>query len=164
MSDAQREMETVTVYWMTRFVRPVTPHSDPQKYLEKGTLQGLTREAKIWLIILRLPYLHIPGGSVVKNPSANAGDMGSVPGSGRYPGWGNGSPLQYSCLDNPMDRGAWWAIVHGVAESNTTKWLNTHPTHRLVRHRETQATCLNSTLKYCLHHRLGWEIPLFCWG
>ena len=79
-------METVTVYWMTRFVRPVTSHSDPQKYLEKGTLQGLTREAKIWLIILRLPYLHIPGGSVVKNPSANAGDMGSVPGSGRYPG------------------------------------------------------------------------------
>ena len=128
-SDAQREMETVTIYWMTRFVRPVRPHSDPQKYLEKGTLQGLKREAKIWLIILRWPYLHIPGDSVVKNPSANAEDMGLVPGSGRSPRWGNGSSLQYSCLDNPMDRGAWWATVHGVTKSQTrlSNWTRTHP-------------------------------------
>ena len=46
---------------------------------------------------------------MVKNPSANAGDMGSVPGLGRSPGGGNDNPLQYSCLGNPMDRGAWWA-------------------------------------------------------
>ena len=52
---------------------------------------------------------------VVKNPPANAGDSGSIPGSGRSPGRGHGSPLQYSCLRNPMDRGAWWATVHGVA-------------------------------------------------
>ena len=58
-----------------------------------------------------------PGGSVVKNLPANAGDMGSVPESGRFPGEGNGSPLQYSCLENFMDRGAWRAIVYGVAES-----------------------------------------------
>ena len=57
-----------------------------------------------------------PGGSVVKNPPANAGDVGSVPGLGRSPGGGNGNPLQYSCLGNPLDRGAWWATVHGVAE------------------------------------------------
>ena len=62
-----------------------------------------------------------PGGSVVKILPANAGDMGSIRGSGRTPGEGNGSPLQYSCLENPMDRGAWWGTVHGVAkESNTT--------------------------------------------
>ena len=48
-----------------------------------------------------------PGGSVVKNPPANAGDTGLIPGSGRSSGEGNGNPLQYSCLDNPMDRGAW---------------------------------------------------------
>ena len=54
------------------------------------------------------------------NPSANAGDagdMGSIPGSGRYPRGGNGNPLQYSCLENSMDRGTWWATVHGVSKS-----------------------------------------------
>ena len=51
-----------------------------------------------------------PGGSVVKNPPANAGDVGLIPGLGRSPGEGNGNPLQYSCLENPMDRGAWQAI------------------------------------------------------
>ena len=51
--------------------------------------------------------LGFPGGSVVKNPPANAGDMGSIPGSGRSPGVGNGNPLQYSCLENSMDRGVW---------------------------------------------------------
>ena len=59
---------------------------------------------------------------VVKNPSANAGDIRdavSIPGSGRSPGGGHGNPLQYSCLENPMDRGAWWATVHGVAQSRT---------------------------------------------
>ena len=57
------------------------------------------------------------GGSVVKNLPANAEDASSIPGSGRSPGEGNGNPLQYSCLGNPMDRGAWWDIVHGVAQS-----------------------------------------------
>ena len=58
-----------------------------------------------------------PGGSAVKNPPADAGDTGSIPGSGRSPGGGNGSPLQYSCLENPMDRGGWWATVHEVAKT-----------------------------------------------
>ena len=61
-----------------------------------------------------------PGGSVVKNLPANAEDMGSVPGWGRSPGEGNGNPLKYSCLGNPMDRGAWWATVHGVAKELDT--------------------------------------------
>ena len=55
-----------------------------------------------------------PGGSVVKNLPANAGDMGSIPGLGRSLGGGNGNPLQYSCLENPTDRGAWKATFHGV--------------------------------------------------
>ena len=54
---------------------------------------------------------------MANNPPANAGDMGSIPGVGRSPGEGNGKPLQYSCLENPMDRGAWRATVHGVAKS-----------------------------------------------
>ena len=57
---------------------------------------------------------------MVENPLANAGDAGSIPGSGRSPGEGNGNPLQYSCLGNPMDRGAWWATVHGVAKEPNT--------------------------------------------
>ena len=64
---------------------------------------------------------------MVKNLPANAGgarDAGSIPGSRRAPGGGNGNPLQYSCLGNPMDRGAWWAAVHGVAKSQTR--LSTH--------------------------------------
>ena len=61
---------------------------------------------------------------VVKNPSANAGDtrdVGSIPGWGRSPGGGHGNPLQYSCLENPMDREAWQAIVHWVAKSDMTE-------------------------------------------
>ena len=60
-----------------------------------------------------------PGGSVVKNLPANAGDMGSIPGLGRPSRGGNGYPLQYSFLENFMDRGTWWATVHGVAKSQT---------------------------------------------
>ena len=61
-----------------------------------------------------------PGDSVVKNPPANAGDAGSIPGSGRSPGEGNETPLQYSCLGNPKDRGVWQATVHGVAKKSDT--------------------------------------------
>ena len=72
------------------------------------------------LICRRLSFsLNFPGDSVVKHLSASAGDTGSIPGSGRSPGGGNGNPLQYSCLRNPMDRGAWRATDHGVAKSQT---------------------------------------------
>ena len=60
-----------------------------------------------------------PGGSEVKVSACNVGDLGSTPGSGRSPGEGNGNPLQYSCLENPMDRGAWLAILYGVVKSQT---------------------------------------------
>ena len=68
-----------------------------------------------------------PGGSDDKESSCNAGDLGTVPGSGRSPGEGNGNPLQYSCLENPMNRGTYRAIVHGFAESDTTEKVSMHP-------------------------------------
>ena len=64
-------------------------------------------------------FLGFPGGSEGKAPTRNAGDPGSIPGSGSSPGEGNGNPLQYSCLENPMDQRAWRATVHGVAKSRT---------------------------------------------
>ena len=60
-----------------------------------------------------------PGGSDSKESACNAGDPGLIPRSGRSPGEGNGNPLQDSCLENPMDRGAWWATVHGLSKSQT---------------------------------------------
>ena len=81
-------------------------------------------------------FLGFPGGSVVKNPHANAGgtrDMDAIPGLGRFPGEGNGKPLQYSCLNKSMDRGVRQGTVHGVAKSQT--WL-TH-THTAHTHRHT---------------------------
>ena len=71
-------------------------------------------------------YLGFP---VVKNLLVNAGDAGDaglIPGSGRFPGGRNGNPLQYSCQENSMDRGAWQATVHGVTESDTTEHTHTH--------------------------------------
>ena len=63
--------------------------------------------------------LGFPGGSDGKASAYNAGDRGSIPGLGSFPGEGNNNPLQYSCLENPVDRGTWWAAVHGVAKSRT---------------------------------------------
>ena len=81
--------------------------------------------------ILSIPQkMGLPGGAVVKNLPANAGnarDTGSIPGLGSSPGEGNGNPLQYSCLGNPMDRGAWWATIRGVTKSQTR--LSTHLVH-----------------------------------
>ena len=98
---------------------------------------------------------------VVKNPPANAGDirdMGSIPGLGRSPRGGHGNPLQYSCLGNLMDRGAWWGTVHRVAKSRTRlKWLNTH-THTIG------ASALPWSLTWAM---LLWTeiVRLFCpWG
>ena len=76
----------------------------------------------IWCCHEAFAGANMPGGSVVKNPPTRAGDVASIPGSGRSHEVRNGNPLQYSCLENPMERGAWWALVHGVAKSRT--WLS----------------------------------------
>ena len=84
-----------------------------------------------------------PGGSNGKESACNVGDVGSIPESERSPGKGNGYPLQYSCLENSKDRGAWWATVHGVAESQirlsdfhfhiyTYTYANTHACNSLL--------------------------------
>ena len=67
--------------------------------------------------------LVFPGGADGKESACNVGDPGSIPGSGRSPGGGNGNPLQCSCLENPMDRGAWRVTFHGIAESDMTEQL-----------------------------------------
>ena len=65
-----------------------------------------------------MPIQGFPGGSVIKNTPANTGDVGLIPGSGRSPGEGNGNPLQYSCLENPIDGGDWCAIIHWIAKQS----------------------------------------------
>ena len=71
-----------------------------------------------------------PGGLEGRASACNEGDPGSIPGLGRSLGEGNGNPLQYSCLENPMDRAAWWATVHGVAKSQTQ--LSSHFTSYMI--------------------------------
>ena len=73
--------------------------------------------------------VNFPSGSDDKESAYNTGDLGLIPGLGRSPGGQHGNPLQYSCLETPMDRGAWWAIVHGVAKSRTqlSNQAHTHP-------------------------------------
>ena len=80
---------------------------------------------------------------MVKNLPANAGDLGPIPRSGRSPGEGTGNPLQYSCQENPMDRGAWWTIVPwSHKESNVTEWLKAiHTLVRYVGHGNEVVTC-----------------------
>ena len=96
---------------------------------------------------------------VVKNQPSNAGDVrdsGLIPGSGRTPGGGHGHPLQYSCLDDPMDRGAWRAMVHKVRKSQTQlKWLSTHALLK-----NTEALSFNSAIAWqsiCMNIHNPWE-------
>ena len=87
-------------------------------------------EVKLTNLEVPRKNISIPGGANGKEPSCESRRLkrfGFNPGSGRSPGGGHGNPLQYSCLENPTDRGAWWATVHGVAKSQThLKWLSRH--------------------------------------
>ena len=71
--------------------------------------------------VARYVFIGLPSWLSSKESAGNPGDADSMPGLGRFPGGGHGNPLQYSCLENPMDRGAWRATVHGVTESDTTE-------------------------------------------
>ena len=91
-----------------------------------------------------------PGGSDSKVPVCNAADLGLFPGLGRSPGEGNGTPLQYSCLENPMDRGAWWATVHEFAKS----WTQLRDSTFFLSHYE-KVVCNLCILKSNLSPSLG---------
>ena len=100
-----------------------------KKSNEETELDSFKTFPRLYLFIFKMLIVcyGFPGGSVVKNPSADAGDIGdagSIPGLGRPTERGNGNPLQYFCLDNLLNRGAWWSLVHGVAKSPTR--LSTH--------------------------------------
>ena len=84
--------------------------------LEPSRLVSITL---IFVIVLFYFLKSLPGRSDSKESACNAGDLGLIPGMGRSLGEGNGKPLQYCCLENPMDRGAWWATVHRVTKSWT---------------------------------------------
>ena len=110
----------------------VWPHSNVyQNLIErvntyKPLLNLSTKQSIYKTIIVELIYkTSVPDGSVGKESAGNVEDPGSIPGWGRSPGEGNGNPLQYSCLENSMDRGACWAAVHGVAKSQKRLTNNT---------------------------------------
>ena len=101
---------------------PLLCYPVPSRALSRGALWWPVA----WKALVPLKETGFPNGSVVKNPLASAGDAGSIPGSRRSPGEKNDNPIQYSCLGNPTDRGAWWAIVHRVTKgSDMTKRLST---------------------------------------
>ena len=108
----------------------VTRQRQNLKVLSQESQLYTERHEKAWMgFIEEVLYLGFPGGSDGKESACNTGDPGSIPGSGRSLGEGNGNPLQYSCLENSMDRGAWWATLHGVAKSWTRlspcgEWLS----------------------------------------
>ena len=98
---------------------PLLSCSWPQVHLDISTHphpQGKECHKSPFLFLFSRNF---PGGSDYKASTYNAGDLGSIPGLGRSTGEGNGNSIQYSCLENPMDGGAWWATVHGVAKSQT---------------------------------------------
>ena len=101
-----------------------------------------------------------PGGSVLTRSPAKAGDLGSVPGLGRSPGEGNGNPLQYSCLENPMDRGAWRATDHRVAQSKTQLRDSAHTRTSLLPRPATEAELGTRTLTSFWQHQCGDRVSL----
>ena len=117
------------------------------RFRESDTTQRLSSN---FLVVISSDHGGFPGGSGGKESACNAGDPGSIPGSGRFPGEGNSNPLQYSCLENPMDRGAWPVTVHRVAESDTTEQLT---------HTQKDQQVMKSPVYY-----LAFVSVLYSWG
>ena len=123
---------------------------------EKNTEQGRRPQYKLSFATNGCVHTFgFPGGSVVKNSPANAGDTGDsslIPVSGSSPGGGHGNPLQCSCLEHPMDRGAWWAAVRGVAQSRARlsdwAWAQTFGETRSAQ----TSVCLSLKLGICVHN------------
>ena len=111
--------------WLqTRGSSDLLPHGFDDLLEELPELRETFKFTSPWKAMIKNKAF--PGGSAVKNQVASTGDVGSIPRLGRSPGEGNGNPLQYYCLENPRDGGAWWVTVHGVAELDTTEWLNSN--------------------------------------
>ena len=96
---------------------PRSPVNSTSVFLYDSTLSGM--RYLVWGMSYLVGYLGFPGGSDGKEFACNMGDLSSIPGLGRSPGGGKGYPFHYSCLENPMDRGAWQATVYGVVKSQT---------------------------------------------
>ena len=113
---------TIYIQYAHLCIHEFTKYSLNPSYVPSGVLEA-TQIYYFHSILYEYQVLgSFPGVSVVKNPCANAGDAGdsgSISGSGRFPGEGHGSPLQYACVENPVDRGAWQATVHRVTKSST---------------------------------------------
>ena len=97
-------------------IEPRSPALQGSPTLQADSLLCVWRKGFIKELVRQPSF---PGGSDGKECTHNAGGPGLIPGSGRSPGVGNGNPLQYACLENSVDRGAWWATVHGTAKSRT---------------------------------------------
>ena len=143
-------MEPVSPALAGKFLSTVPPRKPPNEFF--GQPSNYLEWVQPTLIILGFP-----GGSVGKKKSAcnagDIGDLGSIPGSGRSLGGGNGNLLQYSCLENSMDRGAWRVTVHGVAKSQRwLKWLSTHAEH---------IDCLHMLAFQLLESTVNFEVLIF---
>ena len=133
------------------------PTKIPERQTDRGDSDLLVMSHFPWLTEM-LPLLWsmgFPGGSAMKNPPANAEDEGSIPGLGRSPGGRHGNSLQYSYLENPLGRGAWWAIVHVGAKSWT--WLKLLSTHVILCHEP-----LLVTMESTSSHQQGPTPPPCC--
>ena len=104
-----------------------------------------------------------PGGSDGKVSACNAEDLGSIPGSGRSPGEGNGSPLQYSCLENSMDGGAWWATVHDATESDMTEQPQSSLDIHVAIIRSVRATIVANLLQFPYLANCSLNYSTECW-